>query len=108
MGGKWAELLKEVAPQLKRVVLVFNPKTAPYSNSLLRSVQAAECSLELDVTTAPIHSDAELELVAGLAKDPGNGRSSSRIYLPLHGDFANSLQSGWATSGSLPPGDTGR
>jgi putative tryptophan/tyrosine transport system substrate-binding protein len=30
MGGKWVELLKEIAPSIRRVAIVFNPKTAPY------------------------------------------------------------------------------
>jgi putative ABC transport system substrate-binding protein len=35
MGGKWLELLKEVAPRLKRVALMFNPDTAPGWGSIL-------------------------------------------------------------------------
>jgi putative ABC transport system substrate-binding protein len=31
MGGKWLELLKEIAPQLRRVAFLFNPATAPYA-----------------------------------------------------------------------------
>ena len=30
MGGKWMELLKEIAPSIRRVAVLFNPKTAPY------------------------------------------------------------------------------
>ncbi len=29
MGGKWVELLKEIAPSLSRLALMFNPDTAP-------------------------------------------------------------------------------
>jgi hypothetical protein len=29
MGGKWVELLNEVAPGLRRAVMMFNPDTAP-------------------------------------------------------------------------------
>ena len=31
MGGKWIELLSEVAPGLKRAAIMFNPDTAPVS-----------------------------------------------------------------------------
>src|SRR4029453_13563417 len=30
MGWKWVELLKEIAPSIRRVAIIFNPKTAPY------------------------------------------------------------------------------
>ena len=33
MGGKWLELLAEIAPGLKRVAAMFNPDTAPYVRS---------------------------------------------------------------------------
>jgi putative ABC transport system substrate-binding protein len=29
IGGKWMELLKELAPEVKRTALLFNPQTAP-------------------------------------------------------------------------------
>jgi putative tryptophan/tyrosine transport system substrate-binding protein len=32
LGGKWLELLSEIAPGLKRVALMFNPDTAPASS----------------------------------------------------------------------------
>jgi len=31
MGAKWLELLKEIAPSVKRVSLMFNPESSPYS-----------------------------------------------------------------------------
>ena len=46
MGGKWLETLKEISPQLARVAVLYNPKTAPYAGSLLRSVAA--CSFIRD------------------------------------------------------------
>jgi putative ABC transport system substrate-binding protein len=30
MGGKWVEVLKEVAPRITSIAVVFNPDTAPY------------------------------------------------------------------------------
>jgi putative ABC transport system substrate-binding protein len=34
MGGKWLELLKEMVPGVARVAFIFNPTTAPISESL--------------------------------------------------------------------------
>jgi putative ABC transport system substrate-binding protein len=33
IGGKWLELLKEVAPQTKRIGYVFHPSAAPHLDS---------------------------------------------------------------------------
>ena len=41
MGSKWLELLKGVAPQVARVAIIYNPETAPYAGTLLRSIEAA-------------------------------------------------------------------
>jgi len=39
LGGKWLELLSEIAPGLKRAVIMFNPDTAPVS-SLMPSFES--------------------------------------------------------------------
>ena len=41
MGGKWLELLKEIAPQVRRVAFLFNPETAPYVDVYLKPFKAA-------------------------------------------------------------------
>jgi putative tryptophan/tyrosine transport system substrate-binding protein len=40
-GGKWLELLKEIAPSINRVAFLFNPATAPYAKNFLRP--AVQC-----------------------------------------------------------------
>jgi putative ABC transport system substrate-binding protein len=42
--GKWLQLLKEIAPSVTRVVVIFNPDTAPYATSLNRTIEAAALS----------------------------------------------------------------
>jgi putative tryptophan/tyrosine transport system substrate-binding protein len=72
MGGKWVELLKEVAPNTARVAVIFNPKTAPYIEEILRSIEVAAASA-VKVAAAPIHDDHEMEIVIGrLASEPGS------------------------------------
>ena len=62
--GKWLELLKEIAPGLKRVAMVFNPDTAPFVTSFFQPpFEAAAQSLGLATRVAPVHSEAELETV---------------------------------------------
>jgi putative ABC transport system substrate-binding protein len=38
MGGKWLELLKEIAPEISRATLLYNPLTAPGGRFLFRSI----------------------------------------------------------------------
>ena len=48
MGGKWLELLKEIAPSVKRVAIMFNPDTAPGGGSyFLPSFEAAARSFNV-------------------------------------------------------------
>src|SRR6266446_1156778 len=42
MVGKWINMLTGVVPNLRRVVLMFNPITAPYYDAFLRSFKATK------------------------------------------------------------------
>jgi putative tryptophan/tyrosine transport system substrate-binding protein len=75
IGGKWVELLKEIAPGVKRVAMLFNPETAPGRGShYLPSFEAAAQSLKLEPMAAPVRSDAEIETtIASIGREPGAG-----------------------------------
>jgi putative tryptophan/tyrosine transport system substrate-binding protein len=75
MGSKWLELLKEIAPSVKRVAIMFNPDTAPGGGSyFLPSIEAAARSLNVGSVITPIHSEAEIEtVIAMLGREPGGG-----------------------------------
>jgi len=73
LGGKWLELLTEIAPGLKRTAIIFNPDTSPAS-TYLRSLETAARSLKVALTTVPVHSDAEIETaITALGSEPGGG-----------------------------------
>jgi putative ABC transport system substrate-binding protein len=73
LGGKWLELLSEIAPELKRAAIMFNPDTAPAS-TYMPSVQTAARSLKVATTIASVHSDAEIETeIIALGREPGAG-----------------------------------
>jgi hypothetical protein len=55
LGGKWLELLSEIAPGLKRVAIVFNPDTAPVS-ALMPSLETAGRSLKVVPIIVSVHS----------------------------------------------------
>jgi ABC-type uncharacterized transport system substrate-binding protein len=65
MGGKWLELLKEIAPDVEHVAVVFNPVTAPYFRLFLPTMEAAARSLAVTLTESPVHEAAEIERASG-------------------------------------------
>jgi putative ABC transport system substrate-binding protein len=73
LGGKWLELLTEIAPGLKRAAVMFDPDiTAP--SSFMTSVEAAARSLKVEPVIAPVHSDVEIETaIMALGREPGGG-----------------------------------
>jgi len=75
IGGKWVELLKEIAPDLKQVAMLFNPETAPGRGShYWASFEAAALSLKVRAIAAPVHNDAEIEsTIASLGREPASG-----------------------------------
>jgi putative ABC transport system substrate-binding protein len=75
MGGKWLELLKEIAPDVKRAAMIFNPDTAPGRGlHYLPSFEAAARSFQVEPITEPAHNDAEIETgIASLGHNPGGG-----------------------------------
>ncbi len=73
-SGKWLELLKEAAPGITRAAVVFNPRTAPYATMYLRSIEAVAPAVAVNVTTAQVHNDAEIEAeFAQLAREQRSG-----------------------------------
>jgi putative ABC transport system substrate-binding protein len=87
MGGKWLELLTEIAPGVKRVAIMFNPETAPDGGSyFLPSFEAAARSLKMESIVAPVHSDAEIETVmTSLGREPGGGLVvMTDAFMPVH------------------------
>jgi putative ABC transport system substrate-binding protein len=72
MMGKWLQLLKEVAPAVTRVAVIFNPDTTPHAPLFNRAIEAAAPSFGITVTLAPVHDDAGIEEAIGAqAREPG-------------------------------------
>jgi putative ABC transport system substrate-binding protein len=73
LGGKWLELLSEIAPGLKRVAIMFNPDF-PAVLAYMPSFETAARSLKVEQIIAPVHSDAEIEAATiALGREPGGG-----------------------------------
>jgi putative ABC transport system substrate-binding protein len=73
LGGKWVELLSEIAPGLKRAAIMFNPDSATIS-IFMPALETAARSLKALPITAPVHSDVEIETaIIAVGREPGGG-----------------------------------
>ena len=61
VGGKWLDLLKEIAPGLTRVGVMFNPDTSPQSKFFMRSIEAAAPSHGVQAVVVPVRTTADIE-----------------------------------------------
>ena len=75
MSGKWLELLKEIAPRVERVAIMFNPASAPTGGSyFLVPFETAAASIAVKPIAMPVHSVADVEpALATLGREPGGG-----------------------------------
>jgi putative ABC transport system substrate-binding protein len=73
LGGKWLELLSEIAPGLKRAAIMFNPDIRTAS-AYMPLLETAARSLKVAPIRAPVQSDAEIEAaIIALGREPGGG-----------------------------------
>jgi putative ABC transport system substrate-binding protein len=73
LGGKWLELLSEVAPGLKRAAIMFNPDAASISASML-SFETAAQALKVEPIIAPVYNNVEIETaIIALGREPRGG-----------------------------------
>jgi putative ABC transport system substrate-binding protein len=74
IGGKWLDLLKEAAPGLSRVAVMFNPDTSPQSKFFMRAIEAAAPSFALQAIAVPVRTTAEIEpALENFARQPNGG-----------------------------------
>jgi putative tryptophan/tyrosine transport system substrate-binding protein len=74
MAGKWLELLKQVAPRIDRVAMLYNPVSAPYADYWLTPFKAAAPGFAVEALAAPVRDTSELEPVfAAQAREPNGG-----------------------------------
>ena len=74
LGGKWLELLKEIAPHVNRVAFLLNPATATYAESYLNAFKAAAASVAVEAIAAPVHDRSEFDtVIAAQAREPNSG-----------------------------------
>jgi putative ABC transport system substrate-binding protein len=74
LGGKWLELLKEIAPRINRAAFLFNPTASPFAEAYLGPFKVAARSFALEAVTTPVQDVSALErVVAAQAREPNGG-----------------------------------
>jgi putative tryptophan/tyrosine transport system substrate-binding protein len=74
VAGKWVQVIKEIAPSVIQIGVIFNPETAPYYRSFLPFVETASRQLGVKQIVIPIHdSNRIVDTLEQLAKEPNTG-----------------------------------
>ena len=75
MGGKWLEIVRDIAPAVSRVALLFNPQTSPGGGSYYsKPIEAAASALGIRPIAMPVHGVGEMETaVKSFTRDPNGG-----------------------------------
>jgi putative ABC transport system substrate-binding protein len=74
MGGKWVQILKEIAPHLAGITLLFNPATGPQANYYRGAIEDAARELSLGIRAAPAEDAATVDSeIAAAAAYPNGG-----------------------------------
>jgi putative tryptophan/tyrosine transport system substrate-binding protein len=78
--GKWLQMLKEISPQILRVALLGNPKTAVYYDYLFRAAEALAPSLSIEPISSRIeNTSTDIERAISAVASLPNG---SMVVLP--------------------------
>jgi putative tryptophan/tyrosine transport system substrate-binding protein len=72
MGGKWLEVLKQAAPGVAKITLIFNPKTTPYAG-YLKSIEASASLLGVELIARGVADTTEIRQVIEAAGARSNG-----------------------------------
>jgi putative tryptophan/tyrosine transport system substrate-binding protein len=74
MGGKWLETLKQIAPLVRRVAVLFNQETAPFAASFVRVIEGSAESFAVEPIAASVRDAAQLErAIIDFAAKPDGG-----------------------------------
>src|SRR5215510_4685140 len=73
IGTKWLQALKQTAPHVTRVALIFNPQSAPFADLFLRPIEAAAPSFSVTPIVATVRAADDLDRVFNALAREGNG-----------------------------------
>jgi ABC-type uncharacterized transport system substrate-binding protein len=73
IGGKWVEILREIAPGVKRARFIFSPEAAP-NVSFFHAAESAAPSFGIELAALAVHTGGEIEQrVTKFAVQPDGG-----------------------------------
>ena len=79
MSGKWLELLKDLAPNIKRVAVLQDPTSGSSSIAQFAAIQTVGPSLGVDLVSLPLQHDRQIkEVVTGFARSSNTGLIATR------------------------------
>jgi len=78
IGTKWLEALKQTAPHVTRVLLMFNPQSAPFAELFLGPVEAAAPHLSVAPIRAAVRDTTDVDRVF----DALAGESNAGLMVP--------------------------
>jgi putative tryptophan/tyrosine transport system substrate-binding protein len=71
VAGKWVELLKEIAPNIVRVAVMFNPDTSPQTKFFMHAIEASAPSLGVQIVSMPVSNASAIEpAIETFAREP--------------------------------------
>ncbi len=74
MGAKWLEILREIAPSVGRLGLMFDPAAIPRGRQYITSIEDAARPFGIELENLIIHSAADVErTIAQFAREPNSG-----------------------------------
>jgi putative ABC transport system substrate-binding protein len=79
LGSKWLSLLKELAPSIEDVGVIFNPEPGNNSGSFLRAIEPAAPSFAIKRVITPHTNSADIERTI---VDLGSTSRSGLVFLP--------------------------
>ena len=68
------ELIKEIAPELRRIAFIFNPAAGPYAEKFVQSIAPMASSSGIDLMKRPTRDAAEIDqALVGISGEPKGG-----------------------------------
>jgi putative ABC transport system substrate-binding protein len=82
VGAKWLELLKDIAPGVSRIGVVFNPELDPYLIHFFRSAESAAGKFAVALEASPVRDPSEIEaVIQRLGREPGGGLPRGPVHV---------------------------
>jgi putative ABC transport system substrate-binding protein len=83
MGGKWLELMKDIAPSVRRIAIILNPDSVA-TRPLLNSIESAAKTFDFEVIKVAVHDAGEIEREIGkLGAEKNIGLMALPDFIPL-------------------------